>query len=200
MGCLSLTVARSCPCAAAARLNKNETKVIAAQRRNPMLTGLPPFPVYRNLEHLFSGPSNSAGPGSLSISFLFKETQAAWRPLPKALDVDRICSFLYQATVGNDNTVRLGGMILDIPPGPRRRGYAKARVEVRQLLDGRWRVYDKDELLLETPPPLEQAPLRTLRRRHRRAPIRRKTAPSKIGRRKNLFKARLTNDLRAGVS
>ena len=44
-----------------------------------------------------------------------RETQTAWRPLPKGLDVDRICSFSYQATVGNDNTVRLGGIILDIP-------------------------------------------------------------------------------------
>ena len=129
-----------------------------------------------------------------------KQTQGAWRPLPKALDVDRICSFRYDATVGNDNAVRLGGMILDIPGGPRRRGYAKTRVEVRHLLDGRWRVYYKDQLLVETLPPLEQAPLRTLRRRHRRAPIRRKTAPSKIERRKNLTKARLTNDLGSGVT
>ena len=129
-----------------------------------------------------------------------KQTQKAWRALPKALDVERICSFRYDATVGNDNAVRLGGMILDIPAGPRRRGYSKTRVEVRQLLDGRWRVYDKDQLLLETPPPVEQAPLRTLRRRHRRTPIGRKTSSSKIDRRKNLFKARLTNYFGAGVT
>jgi len=129
-----------------------------------------------------------------------QQTQTAWRPLPKALDVERICSFRYDATVGNDNAVRLGGMILDIPPGPRRRGYAKTRVEVRQLLDGRWRVYDKDQLLLETPPPVEQAALRTLRRRRRGAPIGRKTSPSKIDRRKNLIKSRLTNNFGAGVT
>jgi hypothetical protein len=97
------------------------------------------------------------------------ESQAAWRPLAKELDVDRICSFRYEATVGNDNAVRLGGMILDIPAGPRRRGYAKARVEVRQLIDGRWRVYYQNQLLLETTPPVVQAPLRTLRRRYRTA-------------------------------
>jgi hypothetical protein len=100
-----------------------------------------------------------------------RESQAAWRPLPKGVDVDRICSFRYQAMVGNDNAVRLGGIILDIPPGPRHRGYAKTRVEVHHLLDGRWRVYFKDELLLETTPPLLQAPLRTLRRRRRRTKI-----------------------------
>ncbi|MGH7393804.1 MAG: ISNCY family transposase [Candidatus Rokuibacteriota bacterium] len=129
-----------------------------------------------------------------------KDTQAAWRRLPKAVDVDRICSFRYEATVGNDNAVRLGGMILDIPPGPRRRGYAKTRVEVRQLLDGRWRVYDKDQLLLETTPPVVQAPLRTLRRRHRTTQMRKKTSHDKIDRRKNLIRARLTNDLTAGVT
>lgn len=96
-----------------------------------------------------------------------QKSEAAWRPLPKGLDVDRICSFRYEAVVGNDNAVRLGGIILDIPAGPRRRGYAKARVEVRQLLDGRWRVYYHNQLLLETTPPVVQAPLRTLRRRHR---------------------------------
>ena len=96
-----------------------------------------------------------------------RESQAAWRPLPKGVDVDRICSFRYEATVGNDNAVRLAGMILDIPAGPRRRGYAKARVELRQLLDGRWRVYHKTELLLETTPPAVQVPLRTLRRNYR---------------------------------
>lgn len=95
------------------------------------------------------------------------QTEAAWRPLPKGLDVDRICSFRYEAMVGNDNAVRLGGVILDIPAGPRRRGYAKARVEVRHLLDGRWRVYYQNQLLLETLSPAVQVPLRTLRRRRR---------------------------------
>ena len=96
-----------------------------------------------------------------------KESQAAWRSVPKGVDVDRICSFRYEATVGNDNAVRLGGIILDIPAGPGRRGYAKKRVEVRQLIDGRWRVYYQNQLLLQTAPPLVQTPLRTLRRKHR---------------------------------
>jgi hypothetical protein len=58
-------------------------------------------------------------------------------------------------------------MILDIPAGRRRRGYAKVRVELRQFLDGRWRAYYKNELLLETPLPAVQLPLRTLRRSYR---------------------------------
>jgi hypothetical protein len=126
-----------------------------------------------------------------------RQSQAAWRPLPKALDLDRICSFRYEATVGNDNAVRLGGMILDIPVGPHRRGYAKARVEVRHLLDGRWRVYCKDELLLETTPPAVQAPLRTLRRTHPRIKTGKKPRVAKALTRDDRIRARLTHDLGA---
>ena len=127
-----------------------------------------------------------------------RETQAAWRPLPKGVDVERICSFGYQATVGNDNAVRLGGMIFDIPAGPRRRGYAKARVEVRQLLDGRWRIYHQDELLVQTTPPAVQAPLRTLRRKHRKPKTRKKRQVTKALTKIDRITARLTRDL--GVS
>ena len=126
-----------------------------------------------------------------------RESQSAWRPLPKGLDVDRICSFGYQATVGNDNAIRLGGMVLDIPAGPRRRGYAKARVEVRQLLDGRWRVYYKDELLLETTPPVVQAPLRTFRRKHRKTKTGKKRRVAKAIQRNDRIRSRLTHDLGA---
>jgi transposase len=96
-----------------------------------------------------------------------EQSQAAWRPLPRGLDVERICSFRYEATVGNDNAVRVAGVILDIPEGPHHRGYAKQRVEVRHLLDGRWRIYLKDHLLLETNKPDLKMPLRTVRRSHR---------------------------------
>jgi hypothetical protein len=126
-----------------------------------------------------------------------RERQVAWRPLPKGVDVDRICSFRYQATVGNDNAVRLGGIILDIPPGPRHRGYGKTRVEVRHLLDGRWRVYGKDQLLLETTPPAVQAPLRTLRRRRRKMKIGKNRKIANAMTRNDRLKSRLTHVLRA---
>lgn len=63
----------------------------------------------------------------------FRKISAAQRYL--------LVSFAYQATVANDNTVRLGGLIIDIPPGPRRRSYARCRVLVRQHLDGAWTVW-----------------------------------------------------------
>jgi len=53
-----------------------------------------------------------------------RASEKAWRKPPKQLDLDRIISFSYKATVGNDNTVRLGGLTIDIPPGPQRRSYA----------------------------------------------------------------------------
>ena len=92
------------------------------------------------------------------------EVTPAWRPVPAGLDLDRVCSLYTEATVLNDNTVRVRGTVLQIPPGPGGRGYAKARVEVRQLLDGTWRVYSQDRLLptprgaASSPPELPRAP------------------------------------------
>ena len=121
------------------------------------------------------------------------QRHSAWRGLPKALDVDRVCSFSYQATVGNDNAVWLGGMILDIAPGPHKRGYAKARVEVRQLLNGRWRIYSQDRLLLETTAPGELRPLRTLRRTKPKAKVGKKIKNAKAMTRYDRVKSRLTH-------
>ena len=87
----------------------------------------------------------------------------AWRKPPRALELERACSFYHPATVLNDNTVRVKGRVIDIPPGPRARGYAHARVEVRQLLDGSWRVYYQDRVIATAPPSgLDQLP--TLKR------------------------------------
>lgn len=76
-------------------------------------------------------------------------------------------SFAYEATVANDNTVRLGGLVIDIPPGPRRRSYARRRVLVRQHLDGAWTVW-LDETRIATHPatPLRE-PIRTWKPRQR---------------------------------
>ena len=93
-----------------------------------------------------------------------RESQKAWREVPKPLDLDRIISFRYRATVGNDNTVRLGRLILDIPPGPQRRSYAKVKVETRQLLNGSWRIYAQDQLIAKHPPTFLREPLRALPR------------------------------------
>jgi hypothetical protein len=95
-------------------------------------------------------------------------SQRAWRKVVKPLDIERTISFRYQAVGGNDNTVRLGGIVIDIPGGPRQRGYAKAKVEVRQLLDGSWRVYYKDKLITQTDPTPLKEPIRAKPRRKSR--------------------------------
>jgi len=95
-------------------------------------------------------------------------SQKAWRNLPSGLDINKAISFRYQAVVGNDNAVRVGGMVIDIPEGPQRRGYAKAKVEVRQLLDGSWRVYYQDTLIVHTDPTPLREPIRAKPRRRSR--------------------------------
>ena len=97
------------------------------------------------------------------------DTQPAWRPVRRGVDLERICSFRYGATVLNDNTVRLGGMVIDVAPGPRQRSYARARVEVHQLLDGSWRVY-LEATVIATAAPTGPGELRALNRRRRRPP------------------------------
>jgi transposase len=46
------------------------------------------------------------------------QSEKAWRSVPKTIEVDRAISFHYPTKVGLDNTVRLGTLLLDIPPGP----------------------------------------------------------------------------------
>jgi transposase len=93
------------------------------------------------------------------------QPEAVWRPPPKRAPRERILSLCYPAKVGNDNAVRLDGMILDIPPGPAKRSYAREQVEVRQLLDGRWRVYHRDRIIAEAPATEIAELIRTRRRR-----------------------------------
>jgi transposase len=99
-----------------------------------------------------------------------RQSEKAWRSVPPTLDVDRAISFHYPTKVGLDNTVRLGELLLDIPPGPLGRSYAKARVEVRQLLNGSWKVYYQNRLIAKHPSTALQEPIRALRRNRSRTP------------------------------
>jgi len=96
-----------------------------------------------------------------------RESEKAWRKVPPGLDLERMISFRYRSVVGNDNSVRIGGLILDLPPGPHRRSYAKAHVEVRQLLDGSWRVYYQDQLIAKHPSTELRDPVRALKHSRR---------------------------------
>ena len=98
-----------------------------------------------------------------------RDASPAWRPVRRGMDLERVCSFYYEATVLNDNTVRLSPMVIDIPPGPRKRSYAGERVELRQILDGSWRVYLANTIIA-TSAASELGELRALRRHRRRPP------------------------------
>jgi transposase len=94
-----------------------------------------------------------------------QEEEKAWREVPEGMDLDRVISFRYTPTVGNDNAVRLGGVVIDIPAGPKGRSYAKAKVEVRQFLDGSWRVYFQNRLIAKHPSTTIEETLRALPRK-----------------------------------
>jgi hypothetical protein len=94
-----------------------------------------------------------------------QESQKAWRKTDPRLDLTRVLSLKYEATIGNDNAIRFGGLIIDVPPGPGKRSYAGVRAELRQLLDGSWRVYYQDKLIATAPASEIVEPIRTKSRR-----------------------------------
>jgi transposase len=75
----------------------------------------------------------------------------AWRPAPAARELDRICAFRWRRVVGNDNTVRVEGAVLQLPPTHGGRGLAGRHVEVELRLDGRLLVVDRGRTLLVLP-------------------------------------------------
>lgn len=60
---------------------------------------------------------------------------SAYRRPPDGSAYDAFC-FKYWRAVSNDNVVTVSGRSIAIPPGPQRRSYARARVEIREHLDG----------------------------------------------------------------
>ena len=85
---------------------------------------------------------------------------AAWRPVPASLDLGRVCAFRWRRVVGNDNTIRVEGAVLQLPPGAGSRGHAGRRVEVQLRLDGRLLVAADGRALLAVPAPPEPSRLR----------------------------------------
>lgn len=98
------------------------------------------------------------------------EERADWLPAPR--DLDWFLCAKYVRTVANDNTVRLGDLVVDIGPGPDRLSYAKAKVEVHELRTGEVRVIYKGRVIARKAPP---ADFYRLRCRHKRL-----TAPGQL--------------------
>ncbi len=94
-----------------------------------------------------------------------QKAESAFRRLPTR-DRYRLVAFAYEAGVANDNCVRLGDVMIDIPPGRSRHSYAQAKVLVRQHLDGAWSVWHRDQRIATHPGTELLEPIRTCKRRH----------------------------------
>jgi transposase len=74
-----------------------------------------------------------------------REMTTAWRPAPESLD--RICCFVHERIVSNDNVVQWEGRRFQIPQQARRFSFAGAKVQIYQALDGRVAFYYGDTRL-----------------------------------------------------
>ena len=68
-----------------------------------------------------------------------REPETAWRPAPQ--DLDRICCFVHERSVGNDNVVQWEGRTFQIPPQPQRYSFAGAKVQIYESLEGKVSLY-----------------------------------------------------------
>lgn len=69
-----------------------------------------------------------------------EEGLPAWRPLAPGMDLRHILCRRYSRVVNKDNTVSVGGRIIQIHPTRRRLSFVKAKVTVNHWLDGSWHV------------------------------------------------------------
>jgi transposase len=74
-----------------------------------------------------------------------RETEKAWRAAPK--DLSRICCFIHERIVSNDNVVQWDGRRFQIPPQPKRFSFAGAKVQLCESLRGSIEIYYGDSKL-----------------------------------------------------
>jgi transposase len=116
-----------------------------------------------------AGASNREEANQVLVSFLPKYNQrfrvkpaqegTAYVPWPKVYRAKDYFCFKHTRTVTNDNTIPFDGHRLQIPPGPKRRSYAKAKVEVQQHLNGQLEIRYQEKSLA-TFQPADQQPVR----------------------------------------
>jgi hypothetical protein len=88
-----------------------------------------------------------------------QDSHYAWRPAPDKATAEMLCGVHHIRKVANNNTVRIGKQVIDIPKraGAPRATYAKTYVTVRHLLDGGYRLYFQGELIAKarSKPPVD---------------------------------------------
>lgn len=97
-----------------------------------------------------------------------KEKESAYRRLVSGIKLSEVLCFKYERRVANDNTVQLGERIIQIPPGPGRRSYAKARVIVHEGMDGSLGVYYQGQRIA-CERSVEESPVLRVKKRMARA-------------------------------
>jgi len=91
------------------------------------------------------------------------QPESAYRRFPAGKRPDDVFCFRYWRTVSMDNVVTLEGRLIHIPPGAKRRSYARCRVEVREHLNGSASVHYQGACIARQAPQ-SSADLRTKRR------------------------------------
>mgnify|MGYP001614658001 FL=1 len=97
-----------------------------------------------------------------------RDPKPAWRPAPRHFDRALACR--YQRTVARDSTLSIPGRVVQLPP---RAASPGARVELRELLDGRLLVLRHGRIIAQEPAPAGPFVLtpREARRRRRLATL-----------------------------
>jgi hypothetical protein len=90
---------------------------------------------------------------------------SAYRLLEPSQELAAICCFKYPRIVAADHTVTFGPQRLQLLPGPTRRSFVHATVEVQERLDGSLAVCYGSHILHTTPAPPEAPLLRARKRR-----------------------------------
>jgi len=75
--------------------------------------------------------------------------ETAWHQAPESLQ--RICCFVHERIVSNDNVVQWEGRRFQIPQQPHRFSFAGAKVQIYQALDGRVSLYYGETRLEHAP-------------------------------------------------
>ena len=92
------------------------------------------------------------------------ETDSAYRPVPARLDLNVIFAFHYSRMVANDNTVRAGATMMQIPANPERSSYAKAKVLFCVGIDGSTFILHNGRRIAYLPSKNPQADIRAEKR------------------------------------
>lgn len=83
---------------------------------------------------------------------------SAYLPWPTDRDPAHYFCFKYTRTVTNDNTIPFNKYRLQIPPGPHRKSYAKARIDLHHAMDGSLAVFYQGQHLITFQPATSAPP------------------------------------------